>query len=169
MDKNLVKYVVGETDIAQANVILVREKTNKGMQRIQVKCGDDLLYEFWHNPSGKQGRSPPKHSGGKKPYIMLMVEQVEELRKQGVKDVEELIGFLVCLGNFVEWNTGRLIQKRSKKSLRYDDLLKLVSFGKRKLDKIITELKKHDLLFNTTEGYFISGKLIKKGAARNGR
>jgi hypothetical protein len=92
-----------------------------------------------------------------------MIDKLEELKATGIINIEELIGFLVCLGNHIEWHTGKLINKRSKKQLKYTDLQKIFSCGKRKLDKILKELQRHNLLFNTSEGYFISTDLIKKG------
>ena len=165
MDKNILQYIVGETNVLQTNVIISRETTSRGMQYIHVTAGDEVLYEFWHNPNNVPKDKKPKHSGGKKPYLMLMVEQVEELRKSGVKNVPELIGYLVCLGKYVEWSTGRLIQARSKKSLQYKHLQQIFTCSNKTLNKILADLKEYDLLFHTTEGYFISPKLIKKGAA----
>jgi hypothetical protein len=165
---NLLKFLNGQSNVAKLEVTILRDTLPNGLQYITIKHGDDELFSFWHNPGKtvKKDRPPPKHIGGKKPYIMLMVEEVEALRKQGVGNVAELIGYLVCLGRYIEWGTGRLIHKRSKKPLRYADLLKICGCSNHKLNRILAEMKEHDLLFGTQEGYFVSSRFIKKGKSK---
>lgn len=155
-------FLNGNNNVAKVEVIISREKTNNGPELIHVSVGGREIYQFWNNPN-KSKDTQPKHIGGKKPYIILMVEQIQNLKDRNINNVEELVGFMVCLGNNIEWGTGKLINKRSKKPLKYDDLQKLFSGGKRKLDRIIRELRENDLLSSNQEGYFISSDLIKKG------
>lgn len=168
MDTDLFSFIKGDSNVIQTDAIISREITPTGQQYIHITVGNKVLYEFWHNPDKIDNKEspPPKHTGGKKPYVMLMVEEVEKLREQGIPNVEELIGYLSCLGRYVEWGTGRIIHKRSKNPLRYKDLQGLFTCGKRKLDRVLGELKEHGLLTNNQEGYFISQKLIKKGKAK---
>lgn len=170
MDKELLKFINGEINVIQLNMTLVREPLlPNGFTHIIGRPSNErdeklLLLDSW---DGKRPKSDaPKHTGGKKPYIILMVDEVEKLRAQGVVNVEELIGYLVCLGRYIEWSTGRLIHKRKKTSLRYKDLQGIFPCGNRKLNRILAELKEHDLLFKTTDGYFISYRFIKKGKAK---
>ena len=167
MDKNLADFFSGATNVISGNITIIRESIPDGSQFWTIKRDDVEIISFWHNPKNKPAKEkpPPKHTGGKKPYIMLMVGEVEKLRAQGVCGVEELIGYLACLGQYIEFNTGKLIHKRSKKPLQYKDLQRIFPCGNKKLNRILRELKEHDLLFNTQEGYFISSRLIKKGKA----
>lgn len=169
----ILKFLNGETNAVKADVIISRERAPTGMQYITISGENGTLYSFWHNPQKKARDKPPKHTGGKKPYIILMVDEIEKLRSEGVPNIEGMIGFIVCLGKHIEWNTGKLIQSRNKKPLQYKDLQAMFNYGNRKLNRVLTELKEHDLLFNTKEGYFISTRFIKKGktnkeAVRNG-
>ena len=158
----LSKFLSGEVNVIKANLIITREKKAKSQQEyIHIMSGDEEIYSFWRSSDSKP--SNPKGVGGKKPYVMLMLQKTEELKKQNIPSLEEIIGVLVLLSNNIEWSTGRLINKRSKKSLKYEDLTKLVSFSSRKLDKLISIMKQNNLLNNTSEGYFISRELIKKG------
>lgn len=125
---------------------------------------------FYHNRNKNimiDENEKPKSMGGKKPYIMVMINEIEELRGKGVKNVEELIGYVACLGNYIEWNTGKLIHKRNKKPIRYNDLQAIYGCGNKKLNKMINLMKEHNLLYHNGEGYFISSKYIKKGKSLN--
>lgn len=175
MEKNILDFINGTTKAVKAEFVFTREDTDKGMQHITVKVGETELYDFWVNPKKPRGeRPPPKHTGGKKPYIMLMVEEIKKLKEQRIDNIGDIVGCFVLLADNIEWGTGRLIHKRNKKSLKYKDLLENLPYGNNKLSKIISKLKEHDLLSNNSEGYFISTKLFKKGksikeANRNGR
>lgn len=171
VEKELLKFLNREVNALQLNVVIVRETLPNGVDHLVARPSNEehrslLVIESWYNPKHPPKSEQPKHTGGKKPYIMLMVDEVEKLRKQGVVNVEELIGYLVCLGKYVEWNTGRLIHKRKKTPLKYKDIQTMFPCGNRKLNRILGELKEHDLLFKTTEGYFISSRFIKKGKTK---
>lgn len=166
MDKELFEYFNKTVNVARASVMISREEAPTGYQFIVIKdCATgDELYSFWHNPNKVvKKEAPPKHTGGKKPYLMLIIETVDGLRKTGVKNAEELIGYLVCLGNNIEWGTGKLIHKRSKKALQYKDLQEAFNCGNKKLNSLLRTMKENDLLLKTEEGYFISSTLIRKG------
>lgn len=168
MERQLLDFLNGTANAVRLNVVISREVLPNGSQYIVISSDEGVRYEFYQNPKkpAKKDRPPPKHTGGKKPYIMLMVDEVEQLREQGVSNVEELIGFLACLGKYIEWNTGRLIHKRSKKLLKYKDLQNIFTFGNKKLNRILNELKSHDLLFSTQEWYVVATRLIKKGKTK---
>jgi hypothetical protein len=168
MDKQWLDFIEGRINAVKVETIISREQTKQGTELIHITIDNSDLYQFWHNPNKTKVRdSPPKHTGGKKPYVMLMIEQIETLRKKNISNIEELIGFMACLAGNVQWHTGKLIHKRSKKQLMYADLLKLFSCGKRKLDRILKDLQVNDLMTHSQEGYFVSRELIKKGCGKN--
>lgn len=167
MDETLLGFVNGVVNAANANVTISRETAGNGRQHIYISIDDKPMYSFWYDPNKTKSRDSPKHSGGKKPYVMVMTEKIDELKKNGVKNVEEMVGFLVCLGKYIEWNTGRLINVRNKKPLLYADIQKIYGCSNNKLNRILAELKEQDLLLNTAEGYFVSRDLIKKGKSKN--
>lgn len=169
MDRNLLRYLNRETNVYVGSLKLTRDIAPNGREYIRVclpgeDAGDRELYQHWHNPGAtKKNSETPKHTGGKAPYLMLMVNEVEKLRSAGVKNVEELIGYLVCLGKHIEWNTGRLIHKKGKKPLRYGDLLEIYKCSKPKLNKMLALMKEHELLYHTDAGYFVAARMVKKG------
>jgi hypothetical protein len=163
INTNFLDYEEGNADVLQATITISREVTAGGQQYIHVIAGGQELYSFWHNPKKSKN---PKHTGGKAPYIMVMTQELEKFKTvAGDSDfeVESCIGFLTCMAKYIEWKTGKLIHPRSKKALKYKDLVGIVTFGKRKLDSVIYTLKDFNLLSHTAEGYFVSRKIIKKG------
>ncbi len=139
---------------------------------IEKATGKEYFFrKMWHNPKGNivKDKTKSKNTGGKQPYLMLMVNEVENLKKKDLDNRLDVIGFITLVGKNVEWNTGRLINVRSKKHLQYKDLLEITGCGKTKLDKIIKTMKDNNLLSYVRPssakqgGYFISSRIIKKG------
>lgn len=177
MDKNLLKFFNYEINAVKLsdNVILSREKIPNGADCFYLNFYDDKGKDLGRHIGFKNLNSKtnevtsdkkPMSTGGKKPYLMLMINEIEDLRKKDVKNVEELIGYVASMGKYIEWNTGKLIKKRSKKALQYKDLLELYGCSNKKLNKMLKLMKEHDLLYSTDEGYFISQKYIKKGKSK---
>lgn len=170
----MLRFLNKETDVVLIGgyFMISREIATNGYEHITeyIITSDDEKIEyrkFWYNPKINEVKDKkPKHTGGKKPYLMVMINEIEKLREQGVKNVEELIGYVACLGKYIEWNTGRLIHKRNKKSIQYKDLLEIYGCSKPKLNKMINLMKEHDILYYTEEGYFISTVYIKKGKSK---
>jgi len=168
VEKDLLRLLNGEINVARFDGLIRREIMPNGVIHLIVSNYSEseeemLLCEEYRKPGREKNKGSPKHTGGKKPYIMLMTDEIEELKKKGVKNIEELIGVLGSLGQHVEWNTGKLIHKRSKKPLQYKDLSTIFTYGNKKMNRILNDLKEHDLLYKSTEGYFVSGRIIKKG------
>lgn len=175
MDKKTLDYLSKGINTSEIqSPIFSREVTEKGMEHITVTLKEvGVIYRFWNNPFKKiRTKGKPKHSGGKRPYVMISVEEVKALRKKlkcdKVKNAEEAIGFVVLLVDHIEWNTGKLIDCRSKKALRYVDLKEMFGHTNNKLDKILSVLRKYEILINTKEGYFVSTKLFRKGKTNLG-
>ncbi|MDP4117678.1 MAG: hypothetical protein Q8873_00595 [Bacillota bacterium] len=170
MDKELLDFLNGDSNVAKINVIVSREATPNGFQFISIKETDSAepLYSFWYNPKKEQKKEnpPPKHTGGKKPYIMLMTSEIEKLYEKDVPGIDEALGCILHLGRYVEWGTGKLIDPRSKEPLKYKDLRDIFKYSNKKLNGLLKTMKDNSLLSSTDEGYFISTKLIKKGKAK---
>lgn len=163
-------YLLGKVNAVKLgeHAVLSRELTPTGFQHLILTLLDEEYMDAWKNPVKSKSKGLPKHTGGKKPYLLLMSQEVMKLKEQGITNVEELVGFLICVGSAgsIEWGTGRLVKKRSKRPLKYVDLENMFSGGRTKLNRILGELKEHDLLFYTQEGYFVSTKIIKKGRTK---
>lgn len=157
----LKEYLSGMKNAVRDEFIISRErskKTDSELVFIQHPEMREPLYTFWHTRrSGKK----PKHTGGKKPYVMLMVEGLIELMEKGMP--AEYAGYLLYLVPYIEWGTGRLLYGRTKRSMKFRDIQKIFDRSYVTTLKIISRLKQYNLLTHTKEGYFISRDIVKRG------
>lgn len=171
----LLDYLAGGVNVIELKVILSRERAPNGASLIRVLHGDRLIHMLWEPAKGNKSDqespspSPPRHTGGKKPYVMVMLKELDRVFKGKKSDQLEVIGFLVRFCRNIEWGTGRLINKRTKNPLRYDDLMRISGCGRTRLNRILSKLKEQSLLSRAKEGYFVSTSLIRKGRSKNDR
>jgi hypothetical protein len=173
--------MVGDVNSAEVKVVLGRERSSNGREYIVLSIDNDgvpmELFGFWQSKAMKKPfmidddgeivERKPKHTGGKPPYVMLMVQEIEKLRgNPEVKSLEEVIGFAVLLGRNVEWHTGRLKRAKGKESLKYADMVNIYSGTKRNLNRIIKEMKLLGILRHEKDGYYISSQYVKKGKTK---
>ena len=163
---DFLKYLSGEKNAVRDEFILSREKSN-GNELVFVSHPEisKPVYSFWR-AGGKEKNSNqnPKHTGGKKPYAMVMLNELVSVLGKGVPI--ELIGYLVALAPYAEWGTGRLVCGRKKRKMQVADIEKVFRKSRRTTLNTLSTLKKHGLLSCTDEGYFISSHLIKKGRTK---
>jgi len=162
MDKDLTAYLNGNKNAVLTPLLTVREITPAGIHHITQYLPDvpDPIYEFWYNPKRKPG-SNPKHIGGQKPYVKLFLQEVDELRKHGLTD--EVAGSLLRLVKYINWNTGVLKKKRSKKPFKFTDMVEVLGLSRSHTIKRIKQFKDLEIIFHTQDGYVITPNLIKKG------
>ena len=179
MDKNLLDFKGRKTNVyIVGNFMKQREVKADGWEfytetiiNLLDRSKDEVWHTYWINPNEKKPtKNKPKHTGGKKSYSMLMTEElkatIEKLKENGVKNAEEVLGYMFILTEHSEFNTNKLIHKRNKKPLQYKDLQEIFNCSNNKLNKMLKILKDNDLLSNTNEGYFISQEFIKKGKSK---
>ena len=77
----------------------------------------------------------------------------------------EIIGTAMILATHAQWNTGLLIHKRSKKPLRFDELMKITGFNKDKLSSCLKNMTTAGILQKDEGSYKLSFDFIKKGGA----
>ena len=162
MDKELLAYLNGSRDAVHCRFVLSREVTPAGIEHVFLKIPDTdiCLYDFWYNPKKNKCGGTPKHTGGKKPYVKLFIQEINRLRDSGLTD--EMVGSLVRLVDNIAWSTGLLVNKRSKKALKFDDMVKLLGLSRAQASRRIKRLKEVGALQQSEEGYVIAPNLIKK-------
>lgn len=143
-------------------LMLGRESTGV-MDYMTISFGGEVLYGWWHNPDREVRKGEPKHTGGKKPYAKLMLQELEKR-----KDITlEAAGAVVKLLPHIDWKNNRIINKRSKKPLAAEDFMGLMGIGHNKLYKILGELKDRQVIEKVGGEYRLSPYLIQKGATDN--
>lgn len=189
MDKDIADFILGKHDLlilydknGKPAFKMDRSKTNTNNQMIsEVFLDDDYNKDidwnrYWRNYFGeyKEPDKKPKSTGGKKPYVMLMTKEVTELLEKNIKNADEVLGFLTILSGYMEFHSGKLIDKRQRLKkkqlpLQYNDLLEICKYSRTKLDKMIKITKDYNLIYyekptkDNKGGYFISSNIIKKG------
>lgn len=194
MYREMADFVAGRTD----SVMLYDDKGNPAyiIERHDLGYSENKLYQEYvlddkdksfrelfnkfhrdYHGGYKDPDRKRKSVGGKKPYVMLMTKEIQALRESFVEDkvknYNEIIGCLINFSEYMEWGTGKLIDKRQKLKkkqipLKYKDLLEISSYSKGKFESMMKIMKDYKLLWHSDEneenkGYFISQEYFKKG------
>jgi hypothetical protein len=182
MKKELLEYLSGERNAVKDEFILSREKSGKS-ELLYVSHADmqSPLYALWSGPKAKAKAKrckqveaesvalvkyeevKPKHTGGKRPYVMLMEGKSNEINSLSL----EASGLLLKLfyGGNIEWHTGRVIRKRDKKSMTMPMIGEQFKIGTRELKRIASELSAKGVMHydRTKKSHFVSRDFAKKG------
>ena len=120
------------------------------------------LFSFWRNPRRPQTNKTPKHTGGKRSYVKLYLDQIKEVSR---KVTDNDVGMLIRLAQNVDWKTGILVDRRTKKPLNFVGLLKHSGYkSARTLANRINALRQAGILIVDHEGrYVISPLFMRKG------
>lgn len=163
MDKLILDYCNHNTNVLNiGSGFVIGREVSKGIEHITVELDGELVYSFWHNPKKKLTKNPPKHTGGKPSYVKQFLQEVQKHSGLSI----EAAGFIQKMLYNVNWGSNLLIDQRSKKSLKIDDMCKVINKSKPFTTKILKELKTAQLLSKDKDGYKISSSLIQKGGAK---
>ena len=175
INKELAEYLAGQRNAVRDTFILSREKSN-GAECVSVSLPDDPtpIYNLWTKK--KQRGKPteatgeivkPKHIGGKRPYIMLMQDQQDAIYNLS-NDAAALLIKLMA-GGFIAWETGEIIDRRSKKPLTTVDIMKRFKFSENKLKAALKGLNDQNIIMydRSKRAYFLDRKIAKKGGGVN--
>lgn len=174
--KETAEYIAGERNATRDEFILSREKAGRA-EYVCVSLPDnpDPIYTLWTKPPGhkKAAKAPgeiikaPKHIGGKRPYIMLMQDQQDTLNKLSM----EASGLLLKLlgGGFIAWDTGQIIDRRSKYPLTIAMIRTRYKLETAKTKALIKELTENEIIKydRSQRSYFLCPNIAKKGAGND--
>lgn len=169
------EYILGERNATRDEFILSRESTgNAEYVSVSLPGYDEPIYALWtKKPQKKKATQAtgeivkPKHTGGKRPYIMLMQDQDDAINQLSL-DAAGLV-FKLLAGGFVEWNTGRIIDRRTKKPLTIKMIHTRYKLGVSRTKKLMKELTEAKIIKydRKKRSYFFNTKLARKGAGSN--
>jgi hypothetical protein len=162
MKKDIMDYLAGKRNVVKDEFVVSREKARDSeLIYISHPKIEKPVYTFWHSRKQNGKSVTPKHTGGKKPYVILMIDEIVKLMDSGLP--AEYAGYLLYLTPYIEWGTGRLVCGRKKRKMKHADLQKVFSRRRQEMLHILAGLKNHNLLTYTKEGYFISRDIVKRG------
>lgn len=175
MKKETREYISGERNATMDEFILSRERTgNAEYVNVSLPGETEPIYTLWTQKPQKNKAieatceiTKPKHTGGKRPYVMLMQDQQDIINALTL----EATGLLLKLmaGGFVEWNTGRIIDRRTKKPLTITMIRTRYKLGERKTKSLIKELTDNKIIEydHKQRSYFFNVQFARKGAGSN--
>jgi len=162
MNKQLQEFINDDKNSIKQEFIISKEVMPNGYYHVYVKSDDlqQCLFEFYFNPkTWSKKDAPPKHTGGKKPYVMLMIEKLSDIVGEN-SDIA--IASAIRLISNIQWNTGLLCDKK-KKPMTFEMLREFFKCSKGNMSKRINAMEHYKILNKTKEGYVVSPDFIKKG------
>ena len=171
------EYILGVRNATRDEFILSREVSGSAEYvNVSLPDCDEPIYRLWtkkprkYKPAikaaGEIDVSRPKHTGGKRPYIMLMQDQEDVINK--LTDSAAALLLKIIAGGFVEWDTGRIIDRRSKKALTAEMIGARYKKKPATIKTIMKELTKNEVVryVRKDRAYFLCPKFAKKGAGK---
>jgi hypothetical protein len=154
-ERKAIEMVVEREDLGGWTLLhFINKDTGKEFHRQWVRKGRVFSDEI---PKGE-------YTGGSEPYVMLFYRRIEKVFK-GDYTGHRLIqlGALNVLSSFVQMNTGKLINKRTKQPLKQKDIAKALGVSVRTTAEILSNLKENGFLERKEGAYFIKRYFIAKG------
>lgn len=181
MQKELLEFLHGERNAVRGDLVLGRERAgNSEYYYVSAPQHDDECKPILKGWAKKVKRDvvalerdgqfsvevkKPKHTGGKRPFIMLMQDRGEVIEKLSLS----ASGFLFQLfcGGYVEWHSGRVIDRRNKKPLTVKMICDKFKIKQADMQAILRELGESGIMKydRKNRAYFINCDIAKKGGA----
>jgi hypothetical protein len=183
-DENLRKFNNREHNVLRGPIALVREIRN-GYELSGVYYGEELSssqYMGRYYPQKKKVEKqitpeeirnenrvkipedvPPKSTGGQEAYVKLLVKNKKSVR--GLSMAASAILLQMCFGG-IQWNTGKLMQERSRKPHTVYTIAKLINACVRTTVSALKELAEKNIINydKNLKIYFMSIDIARKGA-----
>lgn len=173
MKKETQEYILGIRNATRDEFILSRESTgNAEYVNVCLPDMEEPIYALWtkkpkkRNGSARTGEivNKPKHTGGKRPYIMLMQDNNDIINKLPLEAAGLMLKLLT--GGFVEWDTGRIIDRRTKKPMTRENIKNRYRLSPKDTKTIFKALTDSNIIkYDQKErAYFFNAQFAKKGA-----
>jgi hypothetical protein len=187
VNRDLSEFIHGERNVVRGDLIISRESTATSeyyyVSSPQDKEEFKPILKGWAKkirptqkslPIADIERIPisealprPKHTGGKRPYVMIMQDK-EFLINQLSINASGALMKLTC-GGCVEWGTGKVIDKRSKKPMTVKMICEKLGLKTAEGKIILSELTANKILMydRKQKAYFVDRDFAKKGDGQN--
>ena len=184
LKKETLEYLRGERNATRDEFILSRENAGSAEYiYVSLPSISEPIYQLWTKKARRRrvkeqgtahlvsvevdGSSKGmKHTGGKRPYVMVMQDRDFMLEGVGL-DACGLVFKLICCG-CIDWHTGRIMDKRSKESLTRWMMADKFGIGPKKIKTVLAGLTRRKVLKydRSQRAYFINRSLVRKGGSR---
>ena len=183
MKKEVVEFLQGERNAVRGDFIISRERIATSsyccVSVPQEDAPEPILSGWAKRVRKKYGslvtvseieqaeEKTPKHTGGKRPYVMLMQDNSDVVKSLSLGANGALM-MLIGTG-CIDWGTGRIMCKRSKKSMTTQMISELLGTGRTKTKQIMAELTKKEVVRYEKKGkaYFMDRRFAKKGSGQD--
>ena len=127
------------------------------------------LFDKWvrkDNMFGENKNADNENTGGREPYVMLFYRRLKKVfRGEFVGNMDCQLSSLTLLSEFIQMNTGKLINKRTKKPLTQADIAKELGLSIRRTAEILSDLKSNGIIVRQDNAYFVKREFFAKGRA----
>jgi len=175
MKKQLFDYINGDVNVVRDEFVLSREANGNGGEFIFVNAlgSEKPIYALWNNKKVAKARrikinvkteesareTPLKGTGGEFAYVMVMLAAIQNMGQLSMEASWLFLKLFSC----IEWNTLRLIDQRTKRTVTRKMLSKMFKAGETKINKAISELKKAGAIEYKNKAYYMNGAVVRKG------
>lgn len=182
-EKELMEFMHGERNAIRGDLVISRERTDtseyyyvsspendefrpilKGWaKKIRVPKTEPMATIEEVSVAEAAVKSSRHSTGGKRPYVMVMQDKEAIVNKLSINAFGMLMK-LVCFG-YVEWGTGKVINRRTKKSLTAKMICEKLGLKIAEGKPLLAELTDSKALRydRSQKAYFIDRTLAKKG------
>jgi len=181
--KETIEFIHGERNAARDEFVISREKCGNSEYVCVSLPNERPLYKGWAKrikqkielvPNEELATietivegNKPKHIGGRRPYIMVMQDKSKVIDQLSM-GASGLLFKLFC-GGYVEWGTGRVIDKRSKKAMTVKRMCEKLDMPLSDARALLKELAGNQIVTydRSKKAYFVDRSIAKKGGGRD--
>lgn len=151
------------------DVVIEREDRDKWtlLHFIDKQTGAEVLPSKWvrkDNICGKLPEDGSERVGGEEPYVMLFYRRVNKVFKENpVGGMDCQLSTLVILSQFIQMNTGKLVNKRTKEAMTRKEIARELGISVRRAAGILSDLKANGLIVRKDNAYVVPREFIAKG------
>lgn len=173
------EFLRGERNAVRGDFIISREQTKKSSFCFVSMASQDEpkhILAGWAKPIKpeplatirkvgveEQEVKTKKHTGGKRPYIMLMQDKAAVVKELSLG--ASGLMFKIIASGCIEWHTGRIIKKRSKKPMTFAMICSEFGLKSAEGKDILRELGDSGIVNydNSKKAYFLDRTFASKG------
>lgn len=162
----LAEFLEGKSNAIE--VVLEREdKKDWSLLHFVDKETGAEIWRKWGRKNdlfGTKAKNESENYGGLDTYVMLHPKRVKEVFRNGyVGNVDSQIKALTFLSEYIQSNTGKLVNKRTKKPLTRQEIADDLGLSIRRASEIISDLKSNGFLERKNNAYYVRREFYAKG------